>query len=72
MPRSYRQAERELKEAGFVLEGQVGSARKFRHPSGERVMIHFHGTNKPLFKNENFELERALAWVRRLTPGTGE
>lgn len=35
-------------------------------------MIHFHGMNKPLFKNESFELERALLEVKRLTEELSE
>jgi predicted RNA binding protein YcfA (HicA-like mRNA interferase family) len=67
MPRSFRQAERELKEAGFV-HTRTGTHRIFVHSEfGLRVALGYHGSNRELRPNEEREVRFALEEVRRLT-----
>ena len=39
MPRKIRQLIRDLKRAGFINRGGIGSHRNYEHPKGMRVTI---------------------------------
>ena len=52
MPRKIRQLIADLERAGFRFEGGRGSHRKYRHPSGNHVVLSGHGGDDAKFYQE--------------------